>query len=96
MAASAGPIHAAVAVLGMHVAGRAGYKAFSPLLFGALALKLLAEQGWSQPVAFDLSWGSNLVYAAHLTGALAGAACGALSQRFQALLRMRRTSSVVE
>jgi hypothetical protein len=91
-----GPIHAAAAVLGMHMAGRADYKAFSPLLFGALALKLLAERGWSQPVAFDLSWGSNLVYAAHLTGALAGAACGALAQRFQVLLRMRRTSSVVE
>jgi hypothetical protein len=90
-----GPIHAAVAVLGMHMAGRAEYKAFSPLLFGVLALKLLAERGWSQPVAFDLSWGSNVVYAAHLTGALAGAACGAI-ERFQALLRMRRTSSVVE
>jgi membrane associated rhomboid family serine protease len=91
-----GPIHAAVAVLGMHVAGRADYKVFSPLLFGALALKLLAERGWSQPVAFDPSWGFNLVYAAHLTGALSGAACGALAQRFQVLRRMRRTSSVVE
>ena len=91
-----GPIHAAAAVLAMHMAGRADYKALSPLMFGALGLKLLAERGWSQPVAFDLSWGVNLVYAAHLTGTLSGAACGALAQRFQALRRMRRTSSVVE
>jgi hypothetical protein len=30
-------------------------------------------------VAFDPSWGFNVVYAAHLTGALAGAACGTLA-----------------
>lgn len=91
-----GPVHAAAAVLGMHMAGRADDKTLSPLLFGALGLKLLAERGWSQPVAFDPSWGLNLVYAAHLTGTFSGAACGALAQCFQALRRMRRTSSVVE
>jgi len=72
-----GPIHAAAAVLGAQVAARPALKAFSPLLFAALALKLLAEHAWTQPVAFDPSWGFNVVYAAHLTGALAGAACGA-------------------
>ena len=91
-----GPIHAAAAVLGMYMAARSEYKALSPLLFAALGLKLLAERAWLQPVAFDPSWGANLVYGAHLTGTLWGAACGALAQRFQALLRMRRTSSVVE
>lgn len=74
-----GPIHAAAAVLGMHVAGRPALKPFSPLLFAALGLKLLAERAWTQPVAFDPSWGFNVVYAAHLTGTLAGAACGALA-----------------
>jgi hypothetical protein len=74
-----GPIHAAAAVLGMHAAARPALKPFSPLLFAALALKLLAERAWTQPVAFDPSWGFNVVYAAHLTGALAGAACGALA-----------------
>jgi hypothetical protein len=91
-----GPIHAAAAVLGMHMAARPGQKTLSPLVFAALGVKLLAERGWAQPVAFDLSWGANLVYAAHLTGALSGSACGALAQRFQGLRRMRRTSSVVE
>jgi membrane associated rhomboid family serine protease len=74
-----GAIHAAAAVLGVHIAARPAFKPFSPLLFAALALKLLAERGWAQPVAFDPSWGFNVVYAAHLTGALAGAACGALA-----------------
>lgn len=90
-----GPLHAAAAVLGMHMAGRADYRAVSPLVFAVLGLKLAVERGWSQPVAFDPSWGFNVVNAAHLTGALAGTACAALVMR-QALLRMRRTSSVVE
>jgi len=32
-----------------------------------------------QPVAFDPSWGFNVVYAAHLTGTIAGAGCGAIA-----------------
>jgi hypothetical protein len=63
----------------MHLASRPALKPFSALLFGALALKLLAERAWAQPVAFDPSWGFNVVYAAHLTGTLAGVACGALA-----------------
>jgi hypothetical protein len=74
-----GPIHAAAAVLGMHVARRPAFKPFSPLLFAALGLKLLVEHAWTQPVAFDPSWGFNVVYAAHLTGTLAGAACGGVA-----------------
>jgi hypothetical protein len=74
-----GPIHAAAAVLGVHLAARPAFKPFSPLLFAALGLKLLAERGWAQPVAFDPSWGFNVVYGAHLTGTLAGAVCGALA-----------------
>jgi hypothetical protein len=74
-----GPIHAAAAVLGVHLAARPAFKPFSPLLFAALGLKLLAERGWAQPVAFDPSWGFNVVYGAHLTGTLAGAACGAVA-----------------
>jgi hypothetical protein len=45
-------------------------------------LKLIAERAWSQPVAFDPSWGSNVVYAAHLTGALAGGLCGLVARIF--------------
>jgi membrane associated rhomboid family serine protease len=71
-----GPIHAAAMVLAALVARRPALKPLSPLLFAGMALKLLAEQAWVQPVAFDPSWGFNVVYAAHLTGALAGAVCG--------------------
>jgi hypothetical protein len=71
-----GPIHAAAAVLGMQALRRPGLKSISLLLFGAMGLKLLAEHGWSQPVAFDPSWGFNVVYAAHLTGTACGALCG--------------------
>jgi membrane associated rhomboid family serine protease len=74
-----GPIHAAAAVLGLHLASRAAHRPLSVLLFAGLALKLLAERAWVQPVAFDPGWGFNVVYAAHLTGTLAGAACGALA-----------------
>lgn len=71
-----GPIHAAAAVLGVHVLlHRPALKPLSFVLFGAMGVKLLAERGWSQPVAFDPSWGFNVVFAAHLTGMLAGALC---------------------
>jgi membrane associated rhomboid family serine protease len=76
-----GPIHAAAMVLATVVARRPRLKPLSALLFAGMALKLLAERGWAQPVAFDLSWGFNVVYAAHLTGALAGAGCGWIAGR---------------
>ena len=71
-----GPIHAAAAVLGVHALLRhPALKTLAFLLFGAMGLKLLAERGWSQPVAFDPSWGFNVVFAAHLTGMVCGALC---------------------
>ena len=73
-----GPIHAAAAVLGVHVARRTALRPLAGLLFGGIALKLLAERGWAQPVAFDPSWGVNVVYAANLAGTLAGTACALL------------------
>lgn len=76
-----GTIHAAAAVLGVHMLRHPAFKAVSPLMFAALALKLLAEHAWTQPVAFDPSWGFNVVYAAHLSGAFSGALCGAIAMR---------------
>ncbi|HWP11215.1 MAG TPA: hypothetical protein VNN06_05295 [Ramlibacter sp.] len=70
------PVHAAAMVLGALVARRPALRQLSPLLFAGMGLKLVAEHAWTQPVAFDPSWGLNVVYAAHLTGAVAGAACG--------------------
>jgi membrane associated rhomboid family serine protease len=80
-----GPIYAAAAVLGVHIARRTPpYRPLAVLLFGGLGIKLAAERGWSQPVAFDPSWGFNVVYAAHLAGALAGAWSALVLDRFLA------------
>lgn len=73
-----GPIHATAAVLAVHVARRTAFKPFALLLFGGLGLKLLAERAWMQPVAFDPSWGFNVVYAANLAGTVVGAGCAAV------------------
>lgn len=74
----AGPIHAAAAVLGVHVARHTSYRPMALLLFGGLAIKVVAERAWSQPVAFDPSWGANVVYAAHLAAIVLGACCAAV------------------
>lgn len=70
-----GTIHAAAAVLGVHLMRRTTLQALATILFGGMALKLLAERGWAQPVAFDPGWGVNLVYGSHLAGAVVGAWC---------------------
>lgn len=69
-------VHAAAMVLWAQLALRADAKPLSFVLFAGMGLKLLAEQAWLQPVAFDPAWGVNVVVAAHLTGAAAGMACG--------------------
>ena len=76
-----GPIHAAAMVLAMEAARRPALKPLAVLIFAGMGVKLFAEQAWVQPVAFDPSWGFNVVYAAHLTSALAGTACGWLASR---------------
>lgn len=71
-----GLLNAMAAVVWAHTVLRGGAKPVSFVIFAALALKLLSEHAWSQPIAFDPNWGFNVVYAAHLTGAMAGAVCG--------------------
>jgi rhomboid family GlyGly-CTERM serine protease len=71
-----GLIHAQVLVLWSLLAIK---KVATPLaisLLAGIAFKLLMEHAWSQPQAFDPNWGFNVVYAAHLGGALVGAGCG--------------------
>lgn len=82
-----GPIHAAAMVLWAHLAWREEHKPLSFTLFAGMALKLGVERAWVHPVAFDPAWGFNVVYAAHLNGAAAGAVCGLLA----VLLPGRRT-----
>lgn len=72
-----GAIHATAAVLGVHLARRAPYRPLAAVLFGGLAIKLIAERAWAQPVAFDPSWGLNVVNAGHLAGTIVGGWCAA-------------------
>ncbi|MCB2044375.1 MAG: rhombosortase [Rhodoferax sp.] len=72
-----GLLMAMLAVLAVH-AWRPGSRMAAAVLLAALVLKLLAEAAWSQPLAFDPLWGFNVVNAAHLSGALAGAGCACL------------------
>ena len=73
-----GVVHAAAMVLWAQLMLRGSHKPLSFVLFCGVGIKLLAEGAWLQPVAFDPDWGGNVVYAAHLTGAAAGAVSGLL------------------
>ncbi len=70
-----GLLHALVGVLWAHSLLFAA-RPWSFVVFSGLALKLLSEQGWAQPVVFDTAWGFNVVSAAHFSGALTGMAVG--------------------
>ncbi|RYX94567.1 MAG: rhomboid family intramembrane serine protease [Comamonadaceae bacterium] len=74
-----GLIHAAVAILWAHAAITRKAWPLSFVVFAGVLFKLLTEHAWKTPIAFDPAWGFNVVYAAHLSGALAGAASGLLA-----------------
>lgn len=74
-----GPIHAAAGVLWAWTGLQGITRPISFVILGGMGLKLATEKAWLHPVAFDPAWGFNVVYASHLTGALAGAACGILA-----------------
>jgi hypothetical protein len=82
-----GAIHAAAMVLWAELALRPDAKPLSFALAAGLGLKLLVEHAWTRPLAFDPEWGINVAYAAHLTGAAAGAVCGLAAA---AIARVRR------
>ena len=84
-----GLLNAMAAVLWVHTLFHAA-KPVSFIIFAALAIKLLREHAWSQPIAFDPYWGFNVVYAAHLAGAGAGAVCGLV---LEAVVLARRSIS---
>ncbi|MEO8858064.1 MAG: rhomboid family intramembrane serine protease [Burkholderiaceae bacterium] len=85
-----GLLNAIAAVLWSQATLRDDCKAVSYVIFGALVLKLGSEHAWSQPIAFDPNWGFNVVYAAHFTGAVAGAASGLAVAAVVALRAKRR------
>lgn len=74
-----GLIHAAVAVLWADAAIQRKAYPMSFVVFVGVVFKLMTEHAWTAPIAFDPSWGFNVVYAAHLSGTLAGAVCGLLA-----------------
>ncbi|MFD1711454.1 rhomboid family intramembrane serine protease [Ottowia sp. GY511] len=68
-----GVVHAATAVVAVRALATPSQRWLGLLLAGGLAIKLALERAWKVPVGFDSGWGFNVIYAAHLTGALAGA-----------------------
>ncbi len=73
-----GLVHTAAAVLAVRAMLLRHTRQIGLLLTSGLALKLVLERGWALPIGFDGGWGFNVVYAAHLTGAVAGVACALL------------------
>lgn len=73
-----GLVHSAAAVLAVRALRAPSTRWLGHLLAAGLVLKLGLERGWALPVGFDADWGFNVVYAAHLTGALVGAAAALL------------------
>ena len=88
-----GLLHAATAILWSFVAinfkANGSQRFLSFMLFGGVALKLLLEQPWSNPVVFDADFGFDVIQASHLLGTLVGVACG-LSLALANLLHQRR------
>lgn len=82
-----GLLMAMLAVLAVFAAVRATTRGTGVVLLIVLAFKLLTEHAWTQPMAFDPRWGFNVVLAAHLTGALAGALGAAAIGLLQRLWR---------
>lgn len=76
-----GLLCAMLGVLWSHAALHTGTRAVSWALLVPMALKLLTEHAWSQPVGYDPNWGANVVYVAHLGGFVCGALCGWLASR---------------
>jgi membrane associated rhomboid family serine protease len=85
-----GTVHAAAGVLAVRALAAPATRWLGLLLSGGLAVKLALERGWAVPVAFDSSWGFNVVSAAHLSGALAGACLALLLDGAARLWRGRR------
>ncbi len=70
-----GLLCAAVGVLWRHAQRHPSTRPVGWVLLVTMAVKLLSEQAWTHPIGYDPNWGFNVVYAAHLTGFVIGAAC---------------------
>ncbi len=86
-----GLLMAMLAVLAVHAMTLSEPRLSGVVLLCVLGFKLLSEHAWSQAIAFDPNWGFNVVVAAHLTGAAAGAMSAVALQSVQILRRRRGT-----
>ena len=66
------------------------------LLAGGLLIKLRLERAWAVPIGFDSGWAFNVIYAAHLTGAVAGAALALLLEACHRLFGRRPPRAAVD
>ena len=80
-----GVIHAAAAILTLRAIGSPATYRIGQILAACLLFKLALERAWAVPVGFDANWGFNVVYAAHLTGAVAGAAAALVVQTIESI-----------
>jgi membrane associated rhomboid family serine protease len=74
-----GATHAAGAIL--IVRALAEHRLLACAAAAGLALKLAVEHAWATPRAFSPHWDASVLYALHLSGALAGALLGLLLAR---------------
>lgn len=74
--------HAAAAILAIRALACPASHRIGQWLGIGLLIKLALERGWDVPIGFDNRWGFNIVYAAHLSGAVAGAAMALIDQAF--------------
>lgn len=79
-----GVLHAGVAIAALHLAWRApGHRrTIGAAVLAGLALKLVFEQPFAAPTQALPGWDFRVAPLAHLTGAAAGALCGAVAQAF--------------
>lgn len=80
-----GVIHAAAAILTLRAITSPATYRIGQVLAAGLLFKLALERAWAVPVGFDANWGFNVVYAAHLTGAVSGAASALVMQTLESL-----------
>ena len=91
-----GAVHAAAAILAVRTLQNPDTRVLGLLLAGGLLVKLRLERAWAVPIGFDSGWAFNVIYAAHLTGAVAGAALALLLEACHRLFGRRPARAAVD
>lgn len=91
-----GAVHAAAAILAVRTLQNPDTRVLGLLLAGGLLIKLRLERAWAVPIGFDSGWAFNVIYAAHLTGAVAGAALALLLEACHRLFGRRPPRAAVD